>query len=327
MNVATKQRQRSKVFAILGLVGLLILAACGGSDSTSKSSADKISMAAPPIDTCSELFTADAMGYFKKHGLDVDLKMLASGPAISAGVLGGSLDGGCSSVGSLGGAVAKGLPLRVIAPGAVYSSEAPTSQLVVAAGSDIKTASDLAGKTIAVSGLTTIAETATREWLDDNGGRSTAAKFIEMTHPQMAAALKAGRVDAALLVEPSLTTAETAGTVKVIANPFDSVGKNFMLTVIFSSSELVKERPQVVTKLQLALKEARSFSVAHPDRTAQILAKYTDLPTSTAESMTRASWPITFDIASLQPPLDNALRYKVLSKPLKAEAMVADGAQ
>ena len=309
----------------LDVVALAVVVNCGGSGSASGHELKNVTLAPPPIDTCSELFTAKEMDYFEKEGLDVDAKVLPSGKAISAGVLGGSLDGGCASIGSLAGAVARDLPLGVIPTGAVYNSEAPTSQLVVAANSSISTVRDLEGRTIAVDPLTSFSQTGTQQWLDASEGDSATTKFIEMPNVQMAAALKSERVDPGLLVEPSLTTAMKAGVVRVIANPFDAVGKEFMITVIFSSDKLAKDQADVVTKLQAALKRARSFSNDNPDKTAVMLSKYTDLPTETAESMTRASWPADLQYRELQGPLDNAPKYKVLSKPLNASAMLAPG--
>jgi hypothetical protein len=48
-------------------------------------------------------------------------------------------------------------------------------------------------------------------------------------------------------------------------------------------------------------------------------------PLATVRSITRATWPATFNVNSMQPALDNAFKYKALSKPLKASAMVAGG--
>jgi len=66
--------------------------------------------------------------------------------------------------------------------------------MTVAAASSIHSAKDLAGKTIAVSGLANITNLSARSWIDRNGGDSKASKYIEIPLPQMAPDVLSGRV-------------------------------------------------------------------------------------------------------------------------------------
>ena len=74
----------------------------------------------------------------------------------------------------------------IIAPANEYISPgtARASGLVVAATSPIRQAKDLNGKTIACTALHSVAETAPRAWIDENGGDSSlVVKFIEFPLP------------------------------------------------------------------------------------------------------------------------------------------------
>ena len=84
-----------------------------------------------PFDAGSEIFYGIEMGFFAKAGIDAKLETQQSGPAVAAAVAGGALDAGFSNVVSIAAAYKRGLPFAFIACGAIYSSAAPSSVLMV----------------------------------------------------------------------------------------------------------------------------------------------------------------------------------------------------
>ena len=119
---------------------------------------------------------------------------MASGTAVIPGVTSGSLDIGISNIGSLGAAYSHGLPIVLLAPGAVYDQKKQATALVVADPA-LKTAAGLAGKVIAVNGLHDLVMFATTAWLTQNGTDANAVKFVEMPFPEMPVAVGRGTVD------------------------------------------------------------------------------------------------------------------------------------
>ena len=77
--------------------------------------------------------------WFAQAGLDVQATLLSSGSAAATAVVGGAVDIGSSNLFTAVLARAKGLPVVIIAPGGRYEDDLPTSQLLVAADSPIKT--------------------------------------------------------------------------------------------------------------------------------------------------------------------------------------------
>ena len=73
-----------------------------------------------------------------------------------------------------------------------------------------RTPADLNGKTLAVAGLGSFAQYSAQYWIDKNGGDSKTVKFVEVSPPEMPAALEAHRVDAAAPFEPGITLAHRA---------------------------------------------------------------------------------------------------------------------
>src|ERR1700733_12203546 len=79
-----------------------------------------------------EVYYALDMGFFKKAGLDVEITTLNNGGIISAGVASGTFDVAQAAVSSVASAHERGVNFVIIAPAALWTSDRPTSALVVA---------------------------------------------------------------------------------------------------------------------------------------------------------------------------------------------------
>ena len=131
-------------------------------------------------ETYAQAYYAQDMGFYHDAGLSVEITTMVSGAAIVAGVVGGALDIGGAAVSAIANSHLRGLPIYLVAPGGVYSTTSPTSGLIVAKTSPIRKAADFSGKTVAVTTLRDVAQTAVMSWLDQNGGDSSKALFIEL---------------------------------------------------------------------------------------------------------------------------------------------------
>jgi len=114
------------------------------------------------------------MGFFKKAGLDVEITTLNNGGLISAGVAAGTFDVAQSAVSSVASAHERGINFVIIAPAALWTSDRPTSALVVAKNSPLASAKDFDGKTIAVNGLRNVTQVGPEAWIEQGGGISLA---------------------------------------------------------------------------------------------------------------------------------------------------------
>jgi ABC-type nitrate/sulfonate/bicarbonate transport system substrate-binding protein len=120
---------------------------------------------------------------------------------MTAAVAGGVVDIDNSTIVSIAQAYQRKIPFTLIAPSGLYSADAPTSVLMVAKDSPLRTASDLNGKTLGASGLRGESpKFAPMAWIDQHGGSSTSLKFVEMTVPEMLSAIPAGRIDGGLII-------------------------------------------------------------------------------------------------------------------------------
>lgn len=314
------------------LVLLLVLVSCGSGqqsesqdDTQSQEETSTVKVGTIPIDAEAQVFYAKDKGYFKEVGLDVKIQSITNGSAIVSAVQSGSLDVGVSNVVSIATAIERGLPLNVIAPGAIYSSEAPSTVLMVVKDSPIQSAEDLNGKVVAVNGLDNITQVGAQAWIDKNGGDSSTVDFIELPFPQMGAALEEGRTDAAVVAEPALTQAKDVA--RTLGDSYSAIADEFLITGYFATNNWVEENPRISKKFAQAILKANKWANENPEESAKILENYTQISAKTANEMTRATNAEAFNSGLIQSPIDSAENYEVLKQPLDAEKLVPKEAQ
>jgi ABC-type nitrate/sulfonate/bicarbonate transport system substrate-binding protein len=263
-------------------------------------------------------------GVFRKLGLDVEVTVANSGGVISAAVLGGALEIGKSSILGLLTAHAKGVGFVIEAPASLYNTDAPTSALVVAKGSRIRTGADLDGKTISVPSLGDLYQLAISSWMDQRGGDSRTVKFLELPHRAAAESIAVGRVDAANLAEPILSDALHGGKVQVIGHAQDGIAKHFIVTSYFCSADYAAKNADVLARFRKGLFEAAAYANANRAEMVPLLAKYSGIDAKIVAQMT----PTTVGVAGqldprlIQPMIDVAVKYKALAASFPAKDVI-----
>lgn len=262
-------------------------------------------------------------GIFQKYGLDVDLRPSNSGAAVAAAVVGGSIDIGKSSLFSLIAAHEKGIPFLLIAAAGVYSADKPTVDLLVKAGSPIKTAHDIDGKAISVQALDDQFAVSVKAWVDQHGGDSSTLRFIEFPASAATQAITDGRVDGAAFTNPALSEALATGKVQSIGHPFDAIGRFFIQAAYFTTSSYLSANRATVDKFVRAINESSSYVDAHQAQTAEALSQFTKVPLDVVQSMTRTQLNAKLDPRYVQPVIDAAFKYKAIAKNFDAREMIA----
>ena len=310
--------RRSVVSAIALGAAVILTSLPGGSQELTK-----LTIATTPIDIGAQPFYAQDQGFFKSAGIDANIQIISNGGAITAAVVGGSVDIAQSNVVSLAAAHEKGLDLVVIAPAGAYSSKEATTTCVVAKNSPYKTAKDLNGKTFAGNGLKNITQIGAFAWMSKNGGDTSTAKFVEMPFPQMAPSLTAGRIDMAVLAEPDLSAELAAGTVRTIGNCYDGIANNFLIGAWFTTAAWAKAHPDLVKRFQQAMVKTSEWANKNQAASGAILTKYTKI--AAAPNMKRSLYGTRLD--GMQPLIDASAKYGVLTKSFPASELIAPEAR
>ena len=157
------------------------------------------------------VFVAADEGYFKKRGLDVELKFIPLNSTIPAALQSDSLQIGGPTPSVFLQAVDGGLDLVVVAGGGVTSQTITGFGLVARAGSGIKKPQDVVGKKVGVPGLGAFLHVTFRAWLKQNGVDYRKVNFVEASFPQHADLLRGGSIDAVVTADPFMSRITESG--------------------------------------------------------------------------------------------------------------------
>src|SRR5215471_3202341 len=233
-------RARTACVAAAGLTVLWAAAACGGSATPSSSSSGaglektQLTVGALPVVDDAPLFIAIQKGYFKQQGLTIKPEIIAQSTLAIPDMLHGTVDlvgtGNYVSFFQAQGTFS----IKVLSAGAACKHG--SFSILAMPKSGITGPAGLAGKTIAVNLTNNIQTLMTNADLKAAGVDPASVKYVVVPFPDMAAALKAGRVDAISVVEPFLTGAEhSIGAVQVLDECSGSL-INFPLSGYFATA-------------------------------------------------------------------------------------------
>ncbi|HXR24546.1 MAG TPA: ABC transporter substrate-binding protein [Candidatus Binataceae bacterium] len=295
-----------RVLARLLLVAVFLVA--GGS--LNAQTLPVIRIAALPIDVSGEVFYAADLGYFKDAGLDAQVTILTNGAAVSAALIGGAFDVGASQIISASLAHEKGIDLKIVAPGALYESKAPTTVCAVAPNSPLTGPKDLEGKTFGVPDLGGLPRIAISAWMEKAGADPASVKLVEIPFAAMVPAMASGRIDAGILVNPLLQHALDAGQAKLLGKCLDAVAPQFAIAEYYALGSYAGANPQIVRKFEQVIERTARWANAHHAESAAILERWTKstLPPTAA----RAFYAERLSVADFQPEIDAAARWKVI---------------
>jgi NitT/TauT family transport system substrate-binding protein len=271
------------------------------------------------------IYYAVQQGLFEKAGLDVTIAQAPTGAASMTAVVGGAAQIGYSNSLALSTAYGKGIPVRLLSPGAQYRTNIPHAVLLAPTDSPLRTAKDLEGRTVAVAGLHDLLGISVATWLEKNGADPSKVKFVEMPPSTMQAALDAKRVDAAASYEPFLSAATRSGTARVFAKPYDAIGNGFITGAWFTLAPWANEHRDAAIKFAQILDQAATYVNTHYDDLLPLISQVSKLPPETLRSMVKLYTPPRLDPATLQPIVDAAARAKEIPSAFRAADMILPG--
>jgi len=207
-------------------------------------------------------------GFFKKHGLDVELVYISGAPVGAAALMSGEV---AISQGGVTGAInsnLKGAGTYIILGGA----DRFPYQLVVPAS--IKQLSDLKGKRFAVSRIGSADHTATLFVLPKLGIQPERDMNIVQVGsvPSRFAALVSGSVQGALLIPPETVKAKELGF-RVLAN-FAEIDIAYQQNGVYTTRNFINKRPDLLRRFATAYSEGNHYIHTNPEGTQKIMRKY-----------------------------------------------------
>lgn len=206
---------------------------------------------------------------------------------------------------------ANGSPVKT-----VYIASRPEwTALAVPKDSPIKSLADLKGKKIAATKGTDPYLFLLRS-LNTAGLGKGDVEIVHLQHPDGRVALERGDVDAWAGLDPHLAASQLqAGSRLLYRNvEFNSYG------VLNVSDKFLKEQPQLIGKVIAAYEEARQWTLAHPQQTAELLAREAKLPLEVAKLQLSRT-----DFSNPQPGAEHVTALKAAAPILLDEQLVRPG--
>ena len=226
------------------------------------------------------VFVAAEEGYFKKRGVEVELKFIPINSTIPAAIQSDSLQIGGPTPSVFLQSVDGGLDHVVVAGGGVTAKSITGFGLVARAGSGIKTAQDCVGKKIGVPGLGAFLHVTFRAWLKSQGVDFKKVNYVEASFPQQGDLLRGGSVDAVVSADPFMSRITDSGAGYVVSYYSTFLPEGQPTIIHTARRDWVAQNPAAAKAFREALQEAATF-MANPknnDKVRAAIGKYIKLP-------------------------------------------------
>jgi NitT/TauT family transport system substrate-binding protein len=213
-------------------------------------------------------WVAKEMGFFKKHGLDVDMLFINGSTRGIQSLIAGDLNfTGAVGTSAINGRLAGG-DIRII------SSLVNTLPYYIVGKPEIKSPEDLKGRSAATHIPGTSADFALRLALKRFGIAYDEIKAVMVGgSPARVAAVMTGQLDFTMVTEPGKIEAERAG-LKVIVD-MAKLDIPFQFTCAVTTGQMIREQPEKVMGFVKAMAEAVHFYKNNKEEVIKIMQKYT----------------------------------------------------
>jgi len=307
------------------LAGGVLLAACGSSNSSSKSSATTIHVGYNSSLTAGGVVAVgNHLGYFKDAGVNVVGVPFTSFPAQAAAFAGGSID---VAIPGLNPAI------NTLADSAVVASldnELNDIFVIAPNNSSISSAADLKGKRVGyVQG--TVSELVLYAFLQTAGLTLADVRGQALQPDGLVTAYLSSQLDAACIYLPFEATIAKKSKVKVLARP--STLGNFAVPMFWMiRRSLIKNNPDAVSRLLFAKARANDWRAKNLKEAAGLAAKASGAPDDSAylAQVDAETWLTSQQISDqyssgrFQMAMDTGEKTMAAAKLLKSTATVPD---
>ncbi|MCU1545350.1 MAG: nitrate transporter substrate-binding protein [Homoserinimonas sp.] len=306
-------KKKTRAGSATALVACMMLPGCSALTADSEKLMDA-TVGVIPISDTAPLYLGLDQGFFAEEGINLTITSFATGGAnIVPAVVDGDYQFGFSNMLSLMAANEDAATVKIVSPAVASSGDTSLDfgAVIVRADSDIQQLADLEGKTISNNSVGNINDTVIRTLVDNAGADSATITFTEVPFPNAAAALEAGTVDAAFVVEPFVTAAKAAGH-RVLNYTYASFDPKLDVAAYFASAKLMKQNPELVARFQAAVTKSLEFAESNDDLVRDIIGTYAKTPATVGKSIVLPTFPVRVDRASASLLGDQAVKYGVL---------------
>jgi NitT/TauT family transport system substrate-binding protein len=282
-----------------------------------------VKIGAQAIDATGEAFYGADAGIYAANGINPQVTLLSNGATVLNGVISGDLDVGESNPMTIAVAMARGIPIQVLAPAVLYSRKDANANLVVAKDAPFKRPKDLIGKTFGVGSLNDFNHISLLAWLDVNGISRDQVKFVELPFGQVGGALQRGLVQASFITEPVKTDAVKAGQIRDFADTYLAVAPELAVVVWFATKAWLQKNPETAKKFVTGIYATAKWANTHYAESGLMLAKAAKMDPDVVAKMKRLYYATSNERRYLEPILNVAAKYGALQRPIPFDEFCA----
>lgn len=329
---AVHRQSARRRLTVLGVFGLLVLALLAlraadraGTASAASKPLEKVTIIAGPNTYTAAILQGKRLGFYKKEGIDLTVQEDVPPPQYVPNVLAGNAQFGSLGWGGFISVVANKVPLVAIANlnAGASTSAGDDTQVVALRSSSIKSPRDLAGKTIAVPLLGGTPEISIRLLASRNGVDQKDLKFTQLNFPDMPAALRAGRVDAAYLLEPYIAVLRSQAPITLVSGGNITFGKQVPGANVFTSRAYLAAHKPIVDAMRRATNRSVDWAKAHPKQMSATFPSLLGLPAGVLKHMIAPNYGSYMDLTKLQRYITIAYNFKRLPEKFDIHTVVA----
>ena len=312
----TRRHALAGGLALIGSAALNVRSACAQELQT-------LRVVGQANDGFKSVYYAVKSGIFKKYGLDIQTTMSASGAAASVALTGGAADVAYTNILTVAQAHAHTIPMVFVATGNFLLPGKSPTLMLVRKDSPIKTGHDMNGKTLGSPSLRDINAAASFAWIDKTGGDSSTVHVVEVPASAGAAFLEQNRADAITLNEPAASLALAAGSVRVLAQPYDTLSGGLAAGLV-AMTPYIEANRDVMTRFARAMHEASMWTNAHQSETIPIVAGYSGIDPEIIAKGARFTDADFVEPRYIQPLITLFAKYGLIDKTFPAQEIISN---
>lgn len=289
----------------------------GPDDSQDNLTSIKIGHVPHPLE--SPIYTGAHQGIFREAGFDVEVVQLP-GPEISKSLVTGEIDYGIAATGPITYQRQSGLDIKAIAMTAGFTDGGgPGGWLIVREGTNISSAEDLRGKTVATCCSGSLGEIWLHKWAEEHNmtvGEDFTYTTLgdEMSFPS---AFESGEIDAAYrgVSHPTYTKLRQKDLVK--EEPIHKLERgDYVTSFLTTSNSKIQNNPEQVRRFVEAYKEAAEHARENPEDRIESIAAMTsyDEETLRETQLPRVPADLTVDVSIMRDVQGLMHRYDMIEE-------------
>lgn len=278
--------------------------------------AQKITLGFSASTAFSNSFVAANEGIFRKHGLEVEMKLVPNSSTTPAALVADSLQVATPTAPITLQAIEQGLDLVVLAGGSYYAKGIEDVAIMVKPDSPIKTAKDFEGKRVATAGLNAFLHVLFRKWMSENGGDYKKVTFTETPFAQQLDVLRSGQVDGILAVQPFLARALEANMGRVVSYYIADLPGETLAGWYVATRKWVDANPKQAAAFAAAIQEATELALKDRELIRKANLKYIPFPAEVQAKFPDARYRAVVSAEAVEKWNKIALEQAMLKKPV-----------